>query len=63
MRDPREEGENIAELDMRAGGEPGHKSFSENGGLSFKLIFRQQVFRVFQSFLSLLENSGFNDIL
>ena len=44
MRDPREEGENIAELDMRAGGEPGHKSFSENGGLRFKLIFRQQVF-------------------
>ena len=37
-------GENIAELDMRAGGEPGHKSFSENGGLRFKLIFRQQVF-------------------
>ena len=54
MRDPREEGENIAELDMRAGGEPGHKSFSENGGLSFKLIFRQQVFRVFQSFLIFL---------
>ena len=69
MRDPREEGENIAELDMRAGGEPGHKSFSENGGLSFKLIFRQHVFRVFQSFLKslrdwkILENPGVNDII
>ena len=27
VRDPREEGENIAELDIRAGGEPWHELF------------------------------------
>ena len=45
MREPSEEGENIAELDIRAGGEPSHdelRSAPPGGSNSQRIIFQQK---------------------
>ena len=45
VREPSEEGENIAELDIRAGGEPSHdelRSAPPGGSNSQRIIFQQK---------------------